>query len=43
VKVVEARRGADPAELSREVMAAVSRFCRGRFRDDASLIVVGVD
>lgn len=43
VKVVEARRGADPAELSREVMAAVARFCRGRFRDDASLIVVGVD
>jgi len=43
VKLVEARRGAGAKELSREILAAVSSFCHGRFRDDASLIVVCVE
>lgn len=40
VSLLEARRGASAAELSREILAAVAQFCHGRLRDDASLIIV---
>lgn len=37
---LEGRRGMDGQRLAGELMAAVSQFCAGRFRDDASMVAV---
>lgn len=42
VKLAEAKRAGTAAELALEVIAAVSDFCRGKLRDDASVVVVRV-
>ena len=40
---VERQRGQRVQRPAREILAAVSRFCGGRFKDDASLIVVTME
>lgn len=40
IAAVQAARGFSAAELSHALLEQVSQFCRGRLRDDASLIVV---
>lgn len=40
---VERRKGAGAEELAREVLAELTKFCGGRFRDDASLVTVTMD
>jgi len=42
ITAVQEARGSSAAELGRAILDQVSDFCRGRLRDDASLIVVKV-
>ena len=42
IALVQSARSQGAERLSKEILAAVSHFCRGNFRDDASLIVLSV-
>lgn len=43
IEVVENGRAGGAAALSQEILAAVTKFCGGNLRDEASLVVVMVD